>query len=74
LGIDAQLDRGDTVTVTDPQGNPVTGAAVELLDSNTSLVGSAETGPDGSYTITNVPPGTYVAYFVPPDEIAFIRR
>jgi hypothetical protein len=45
-----------SVTVTDPQGYPVNGARVTILDPNSS---AGTTGADGRATINGVPPGTW---------------
>src|ERR1700692_3998041 len=45
-------------TVTDPSGAGVPGASVTVTGPG-GLVRVAQTGNEGSYTITNLPPGTY---------------
>ncbi len=47
-----------TGTVRDPNGTVITGASVRAMDESGNTVGSARTGPDGSYTITGLPEGT----------------
>lgn len=45
-----------TITVTDPQGYPVNGAQVTVLDPNST---TATTGADGRATVTGIPNGTW---------------
>ncbi len=55
-----------TGTVTDdPSGDPVAGAWVIAIGP-TGIAGGAVTAPDGTYTVTGLPPGTYRATFVDP--------
>ncbi|MFT4113654.1 MAG: carboxypeptidase-like regulatory domain-containing protein [Silvibacterium sp.] len=44
-------------TVTDPSGAAVRGASVELLDPATGKSYKTVTGPKGTYSLANVPPG-----------------
>jgi hypothetical protein len=46
-------------TVTDPQGNAVSGAAVNVTSVETGRVSTATTSELGYYTVTALPPGTY---------------
>ena len=45
--------------VTDPSGAVVPNATVNATNNDTSVTRTATTGPDGSYIITLLPPGTY---------------
>ncbi len=69
----AQQAASLTGSVEDPNGAPLPGANVVLLDSD---YGTA-VGPDGSYTITGIEPGTYtlrvtfVGYETVEEEITF---
>src|SRR4051812_33288389 len=46
-------------TVVDPQGAPVGGAAVVIVDENTGTPRTLETDAQGRYEATNLRPGTY---------------
>src|SRR6266566_467811 len=46
-------------TVTDPQGAVVTGAKVTVRNVNTGLERTTETSADGSYSVPELPIGTY---------------
>src|SRR3954454_18698468 len=46
-------------TVTDNSGAVITGASVNLVNSDTQFVYNGETNNDGAYYIANVTPGTY---------------
>jgi hypothetical protein len=46
-------------TVVDPTGAIVPAAQVSVAGEGVSASGKAATGPDGSYTLPNLPPGTY---------------
>ena len=63
--IDARVTTGGRVTgtVTDPDAHDVENASVELIDGAGRLVGSAQTGSDGSYAINGLESGTYFAEF-----------
>ncbi len=55
-----QADRGIiTGLVTDPQGAPVSGAAVQITDSNTGVVTNMKTSSDGNYSTPPLIIGTY---------------
>ncbi|MFN2515806.1 MAG: carboxypeptidase regulatory-like domain-containing protein, partial [Pyrinomonadaceae bacterium] len=45
--------------VTDPQGAGVPGASVQLIDSTTNQVRTQETGDEGQYLFSSVPPAVY---------------
>ena len=66
----ATLDRSTgslSGTVTDdPSGNPIDGAWV-LAIGPTGIAGGTTTAPNGTYTISGLPPGTYRATFVDPN-------
>ncbi len=44
----------------DPGEPPIAGVVVQLVDGTGRVVGTATTGPDGTFTFANVPPGDYV--------------
>src|ERR1700741_395403 len=46
-------------TVTDSSGLPVAGAKVTVKNSETGLTRTTETSEDGTYTVTELPIGTY---------------
>src|SRR5436189_481836 len=46
-------------TVTDPQGNVVAGASVTLANAEKSFNRTVETGNEGNYFFSLVPPGSY---------------
>ena len=54
--------RGGTLTgqVADPSGAVIPGATVSVTDAQGHTVAAATSRADGSYTISNVPPGSYV--------------
>ncbi|MFS0766942.1 carboxypeptidase regulatory-like domain-containing protein [Peribacillus phoenicis] len=45
--------------VTDAFGTPINNASVKALDQNETVIGFAETGPDGTYFIGNLPSGNF---------------
>ncbi|MEP6636331.1 MAG: carboxypeptidase regulatory-like domain-containing protein, partial [Acidobacteriota bacterium] len=47
-------------TLTDPQGGVVPGAMVTARNAGTGFTRTVNTGDDGRYRITSLPPGTYV--------------
>ena len=56
----AQTFRGTILgTVTDPQGAVVPGAKVTVHNVNTGLERATETSADGSYSVPELPIGTY---------------
>lgn len=56
----AQTFRGTILgTVTDPQGAVIAGAKVTIHNVNTGLERSTETSADGSYSVPELPVGTY---------------
>src|SRR6266566_10112003 len=56
----AQTFRGTVLgTVTDPQGAVVAGAKVSVRNINTGLERTTETSADGSYSVPELPTGTY---------------
>jgi protocatechuate 3,4-dioxygenase beta subunit len=46
-------------TVTDPQGNAVSGAAVNVTSTETGRLSTVTTNELGYYTVTALPPGNY---------------
>src|SRR5215831_2223604 len=48
-----------TGTVTTPAGKPVSTAAVTITNVATNASVRVLTGPDGTFTIAGLPPGTY---------------
>ncbi len=62
----ATLAAGATIagTVTDSSANPLSGACVSAIPSGPAgSGGAANTGPNGSYTITDLPSGSYRLVF-----------
>src|ERR1044072_3630256 len=56
----AQTFRGTILgTVTAPQGAVVTGAKITVHNVNTGLERTTETSADGSYSVPELPTGTY---------------
>jgi hypothetical protein len=55
----AQYRAGLQGTVLDPQGSVVSGATVTLVNPETNKTDVVTTGSDGTYAITNLPPGPY---------------
>src|SRR5271157_1672432 len=56
----AQTFRGTILgTVTDASGAVVSGATVKVHNANTGLDRTAQTSADGSYTVSELPIGTY---------------
>jgi hypothetical protein len=59
-GLMAQTFRGTILgTVTDPSGAVVAGAKVTVRNTNTGLERTTQTSNDGSYSISELPIGTY---------------
>src|SRR5262245_16579587 len=60
LNVQAQSG-GSTVrgTVTDPQGNVVAGATVNLTNPEKNFTRTQSTNQEGVYVFTAIPPGTY---------------
>ncbi len=59
-------------TVTDKTGAMVGGARVELRDPQTNTTRTATTNVSGQYTISNVPPGTYLLSITAPNFRKFV--
>jgi Carboxypeptidase regulatory-like domain len=64
-GIDAQLDRGIAVsgTVTDADGNPISGISVNVNPVDQGSNAWAQTDSAGHYTTNALPPGDYRVQF-----------
>jgi protocatechuate 3,4-dioxygenase beta subunit len=62
------LEQGGIVAVivTDPEGNPVAGALINVRDPFTGASVSVETGAEGNYTLSGLLPGTYDVTVTPP--------
>jgi hypothetical protein len=45
--------------VSDPQGRPVAGATIELINEEKNISRTQSTDEDGAYLFTSIPPGTY---------------
>jgi protocatechuate 3,4-dioxygenase beta subunit len=63
-GIDAQMQQGGAIDgrVTDATGDPIAGVDVTVPGAN------ASTDAAGRYALTNVEPGTYAVYLLPPAD------
>ncbi len=60
VSLSAQTFRGTILgTVTDPSGAVVSGAKVTVKNTGTGLERSTETSGDGSYSLPELPIGTY---------------
>ncbi|WP_270182938.1 carboxypeptidase regulatory-like domain-containing protein [Alkalihalobacillus sp. CinArs1] len=46
-------------TITDPSGNPIPNATIQIIDTNGSILGSGATDQSGQYVIGNLPPGSF---------------
>src|ERR1041385_1791888 len=56
----AQATGGNfTGTVTTPSGSPVANAAVTITNTSTNVSQRVLTGPDGTFTISGLAPGSY---------------
>ncbi|MCK4443705.1 MAG: carboxypeptidase regulatory-like domain-containing protein, partial [Thermoplasmata archaeon] len=59
-GVDLELGLGEiTGTVKDEDGNPISGATVEVYDENDDLVGTETTSGSGKFRVEDLPLGTY---------------
>ncbi|MGH3659517.1 MAG: MSCRAMM family protein, partial [Micromonosporaceae bacterium] len=69
-GIDAELDQAGAISgsVTDTDGNPVSGVQVSAFGPGATLIGTqtTSTASDGTYRIGNVRPADYLVRFSPP--------
>ncbi len=68
VNTDAELARGGTMTglITAPGGAPIQGACVNISSAQGpggSFFSAGPTGPDGTYTIQGITPGSYKAEF-----------
>src|SRR3954449_10158294 len=61
VSLSAQTFRGTILgTVTDPTGAVVAGAKVSVKNTGTGLERSTQTSSDGSYSLPELPIGTYI--------------
>ncbi len=58
----AQSTSGLHGQISDPSGAVIPGATLNLTDPQGHTVRSTTSGPDGSYTLSGVPPGTYIVF------------
>jgi hypothetical protein len=70
IGVDAQMQQGGAIDgrVTDAAGDPIAGVGVSVPGGN------ASTDAAGRYAITNLEPGIYAVYLVPPDGSDYLRQ
>jgi len=60
IGVQAQIDQGTiTGVIRDPQSNVITGATLTLLNNDTGLTLTRQTGDSGVYTFTPIKIGKY---------------
>ena len=52
--------------VSDPSGAVIPGASINVTDAQGHTIASATSGPDGSYTVAAVPPGSYIVFITAP--------
>jgi hypothetical protein len=66
-GIDTVLQNAGKISgqIRGPHGEPVPGVDIEADAVNGSFQGAVASGPDGSYTIANLPPENYTLRFEP---------
>ena len=65
LSLSAQTFRGTILgTVTDPSGAVISGAKVTVKNAGTGLERTSETSADGSYSVPELPIGTYTVTVV----------
>jgi hypothetical protein len=70
-GVKVTAVRGATISGTveagmPPNGEAAAGACVEALATNGDAYNAANTGLDGTFSITNLPPGSYQVYVADP--------
>src|SRR5689334_18318055 len=63
-----------TGTVTDPQGAPVEGVKVLVIETNTNFEVRSETNAEGLYRIQSLQPGTYDVTFEAPGFKALVQK
>jgi 5-hydroxyisourate hydrolase-like protein (transthyretin family) len=71
-GVDLSATRGATISGTveagtPPSGEAAAGACVEAFDTNGEAYNYTNTGLDGTFSITNLPPGSYQVYVGDPE-------
>jgi hypothetical protein len=54
-------------TITDLDGKPIRGAQIEVSQVHSELVWRAASANDGTYSITNIPVGTYLLHVRVPE-------
>src|ERR1700680_1089488 len=73
LSLSAQTFRGTILgTVTDPSGAVIAGAKVTVKNAGTGLERTTETSADGSYSIPELPIGTYSVTVTQPGFKTFV--
>lgn len=73
VGLSAQTFRGTILgTVTDPSGAVVAGAKVTVKNVGTGLERTTETSADGSYSLPELPIGTYTVTVTQPGFQTFV--
>src|SRR6201993_42593 len=71
--LSAQTFRGTILgTVTDPSGAVIAGAKVTVKNTGTGLERTTETSADGSYSVPELPIGTYTVTVTQPGFQTFV--
>src|SRR5579864_9024082 len=74
-GVSAQTFRGTILgTVTDPSGAVIAGAKVTVKNAGTGLERFTQTSADGSYSLPELPIGSYTVTIVQPGFHTFITN